>query len=151
MVDTTFGVLLVVLFDDPYSDSEGLGPLSFIVMTLRILGGRVASTFEKRQHKFTAWMTYVVLTLCRNVDFVNFLIAVLPQSCAACKKRVQSQSLTTQLRMIPAHDRTLPQEAFEDPSLAVGFEKNDEEHSESREMSVDFIEDEGGAAPYVRR
>ena len=37
MVDTTFGVLLVVLFDDPHSDSEGLGPLSFIVMTLRIL------------------------------------------------------------------------------------------------------------------
>ena len=37
MVDTTFGVLLVVLFDDPYSDSEGLGPLSFIVMTLCIL------------------------------------------------------------------------------------------------------------------
>ena len=65
----------------------------------------------------------MVLTLCRNVDFVNFLIAVLPQSCAACKKRVQSQSLKTQLRMIPAHDRTLPQEAFEDPSLAVGFEK----------------------------
>ena len=55
---TTFGVLLMVLFDDPYSDGEGLGPLSFIVMTLRILGGRVASTFEKKLHKFTAWMTY---------------------------------------------------------------------------------------------
>ena len=92
----------------------------------------------------------MVLKLCRNVDFVNFLIAVLPQSCAACKKRVQSQSLTTQLRMIPAHYRTLPQEAFEDPSLAVGFEKNDEEDSKSREMSVDFIEDDGGAAPKVR-
>ena len=54
----TFSVILMVLFDDPYSDSEGIGPLSFIVMTLRILGGRVASTFEKRLHKFTAWMTY---------------------------------------------------------------------------------------------
>ena len=151
MVDTTFGVLLVVLFDDSYSDSEGLGPLSLIVMTLRILGGRVASTFEKRQHKFPAWMTYVARTLCRDVDSVDLLIAVLPQSCAACKKRVQSQSLTTQLPMISAHDRTLPQEAFDDSSLTVGFEKNDEEHSESRETSVDFIEDDGGAAPYVRR
>ena len=65
----------------------------------------------------------MVLTLCRKVDFAHFLIAVLPQICAACKQRVQSQSLTTQLRMIPAHDRTLPQEAFEDSSLAVGFEK----------------------------
>ena len=55
---TTFGVLLVVLLDDPYADGEGLGPLSFIVMTLRILGGRVASTFEKKLHKFTAWMTH---------------------------------------------------------------------------------------------
>ena len=59
-------------------------------------------------------MTYVVLTLCRNVDFVHFLIAVLPQSCAACKKRMHSQSLTTQRRMIPAHYRTLPQLSFED-------------------------------------
>ena len=123
MVVTTFGVLMMVLFDDPYSDSEGLGPLSFIVMTLRILGGRVASTFEKRQHKFTAWTTFVALTLCRNVDFVNFLIAVLPQRCAARKKRVHSQSLKAQLRMIAAHYRTLPQLAFEDSSLAVAFEK----------------------------
>ena len=151
MVDKTFCVFLVVLFDDRYADGEGLGPPSFIVMALCILGGRVASTFEKRQHKFTAWMAYVVLMLCRDVDFVHFLLAVLPQSCAAYKQRVQSQSLTAQLRMIPANDRALPQEAFEDPSLAVGFEINDEEHSESREMSVDFIEDEGGAAPYVRR
>ena len=123
MVDKTFGVLLVVLFDDPYADGEGLGSPSFIVMALCILGGRVASTFEKRQHKFTAWMAYVVLMLCRDVDSVHFLLTVLPQSCAACKQRVQSQTLTAQLRMIPAHDRTLPQEAFEDPSLAVGFEK----------------------------
>ena len=65
----------------------------------------------------------MVLTLCGDVDFVNFLIAVEPQRCAAGKQRMQSQSLTTQLRMIPAHDRTLPQEAFEDSSLAVGFEK----------------------------
>jgi len=42
MVETTFGVLLVVLFDDPHSDCEGVGPLSFIIMTLCILGGRVA-------------------------------------------------------------------------------------------------------------
>jgi len=69
-----------------------------------------------------------LLNLCSNIDFVTFLIAVLPQSCAACKKRVQSQSLKAQLRMIPALDRTLPQEAFEDSSLSVGFEKNDEEH-----------------------
>ena len=55
-------------------------------------------------------MTYVVLMLCRNVDSMDFLIAVLPQRCAACKKRVQSRSLTAQLRMIPAHDRTLPQD-----------------------------------------
>ena len=59
----------------------------------------------------------MVLTLCRNVDFVNFLIAVLPQGCAACKKRMHSQSLKTQFRMIPTHDRTLQQEAFEDSSL----------------------------------
>ena len=58
MVVKTFSIILMVLFDDPYSDSEGLGPLSFIIMTLRILGGRVASTFEKKLHKFTAWMTY---------------------------------------------------------------------------------------------
>ena len=74
----------------------------------------------------------MVLTLCRNVDFVNFLIAILPQSCAACMQRVQSQSLEAQLRMIPAHDRTLPQEAFEDSSLAVGFD-NMMKSTQSRE------------------
>jgi hypothetical protein len=60
MVFKTFSVILMVLFDDPYSDSEGLGPLSFIIMTLRILWGRVASTFEKMQYKLMAWMTYML-------------------------------------------------------------------------------------------
>jgi hypothetical protein len=92
----------------------------------------------------------VALRLCRNVDFMNSLIAVLPQSCAARKKRMHSQSLKAQLRMIAAHYRTLPQLAFEDSSLAAGFEKNDQEHSESRETSVDFFEDEGDATPNVR-
>ena len=65
----------------------------------------------------------MVLTLCRNVDFMHFLIAVLPQSCAARKERMHSQSLKAQRRMIAAHDRTLPQVAFEDSSLAVAFQK----------------------------
>jgi hypothetical protein len=88
--------------------------------------------------------------LCRNFDFMNFLIAVLPQSCAARKKCMNFQSMKAQLLMIPAHYRTLPQLAFEDSSLAAGFEKNDEENSESREMSVDLFEDEGDATPNVR-
>jgi hypothetical protein len=92
----------------------------------------------------------VALMLCRNFDFMNFLIAVLPQSCAARKKCMHFQSLKAQLLMIPAHYRTLPQLAFEDSSLAAGFEKNDEENSESRETSVDFFEDEGDATPNVR-
>ena len=39
MVFTTFGVLLMVLFDDSYSKSEGLGPLTFIIMSICILWG----------------------------------------------------------------------------------------------------------------
>ena len=73
-----------------------------------------------------------------------------PSELRGLQVAMHSQSLKTQLRMIPAHDRTLPQLAFEDSSLAAGFEKNDEEHSESRETSVDFFEDEGDATPNVR-
>ena len=41
IVFTTFGVLLMVLFDDSYSKSEGLGPLTFIIMSFCILLGGV--------------------------------------------------------------------------------------------------------------
>ena len=44
MVITTFGFLLMVIFDEPNSDSEGLGPASFIIMSLRIVWGE--SSFD---------------------------------------------------------------------------------------------------------
>ena len=35
-------------------------------------------------------MTYRLLTLCGNVDIMNFLIPVVPQCCEACLQRVKS-------------------------------------------------------------
>jgi hypothetical protein len=39
MMITTIVIIFMVIFDDPNSDSEGLGPFSFIIMSLRILWG----------------------------------------------------------------------------------------------------------------
>ena len=47
MVITTFGVIFMVIFDDPNSDSEGLGPFSFIIMSLRIVWGEGSFNIEK--------------------------------------------------------------------------------------------------------
>ena len=44
MVITTFGFLMMVIFDEPSSDSEGLGPASYIIMSLRIVWGE--SSFD---------------------------------------------------------------------------------------------------------
>jgi hypothetical protein len=91
MVVTTFGFILMVIFDDPNSDSEGLGTISFIMMSLRIVWGEGSFDIEKSQYKFMAWMTYVLLMLCGNIVFMNFLIAVVNQSYEACMQRMQSQ------------------------------------------------------------
>jgi hypothetical protein len=100
MVVTTFGFILMVIFDDPTYDSEGLGTFSYIIMSLRIVWGEGSFDIGKSQYKFMAWMTYVLLMLCGNVVFMNFLIAVVTQSYEACMQRMQSQSLKAQLNMI---------------------------------------------------
>jgi hypothetical protein len=76
MMITTFAVIFTVIFYDPKSDSEGLGSFSFIIMSLRILWGEGSFDIEKTQYKFMAWMIYVLLMLCGNIVFMNFLIAV---------------------------------------------------------------------------
>ena len=76
MMITTFAVIFMVIFDDPNSDSKGLGPFSFIIMSLRILWGEGSFEIKNTQYKFMAWMTYVLLMLCGNIVFMNFLIAV---------------------------------------------------------------------------
>jgi hypothetical protein len=53
MVITTFSLLLMVIFDDPYSDSEGLAPVSYIIMSLQIIWGG-SFEIEKSQYKFMA-------------------------------------------------------------------------------------------------
>jgi hypothetical protein len=93
MVITTFGLLLIVIFDDPSSDSEGLGSASFIIMSLRIVWGEGSFDIEKSQLKFIAWIIYVLMMLCGNIVLMNFLIAVVNQSYEACMLRMQSQSL----------------------------------------------------------
>jgi hypothetical protein len=112
MVITTFGFLLMVIFDEPNSDSEGLGSASFIIMSLRIVWGEGSFDIEKSQYKFMAWMTYVLLMLCGNIVFMNFLIAVVNQSYEACMMRMQSQALKAKLYLIRDYYLTLPQEAF---------------------------------------
>ena len=117
MVITTFGVIFMVIFDDPNSDSDGLGPFSFIIMSLRIVWGEGSFNIEKSEYKFMAWTAYVLLMLCGNIVFMNFLIAVVNQSYEACMQRMQSQSLKAQLYMIRDYYLTLPKEAFDDTSL----------------------------------
>ena len=87
MVITTFGLILSVLFDEPNSDSEGLGTFSYILMSLRILWGEGPFEIEKSQFKLVAWMTYILMMLCGNIVFMNFLIAVVNQSYEACMQR----------------------------------------------------------------
>jgi hypothetical protein len=64
-----------------------------------------------------AWMTYVLLMLCGNIVFMNFLIAVVQQSYEACMQRMQSQTLKAQLYLIRDYYMTLPAEAFNDSSM----------------------------------
>jgi hypothetical protein len=85
---TTFAGILMVIFDEPNSDSEGLGSFSFIIMSLRILWGEGSFDIEKTQFKIMAWMTYVLMMLCGNIVFMNFLIAVVQQSYEACMQRM---------------------------------------------------------------
>jgi hypothetical protein len=117
MVITTFSFLLMVIFDDPNSDSEGLGTASFIIMSLRIVWGEGSFDIEKSQYKFMAWIIYVLMMLCGNIVLMNFLIAVVNQSYEACMQRMQSQSLKVQLYMIRDYYLTLPLEAFDDTSM----------------------------------
>ena len=47
MVFTTFCILLMVHFDDSNSKSQGLGPLTFIIMSFCILWGEYSFEIEK--------------------------------------------------------------------------------------------------------
>jgi hypothetical protein len=64
-----------------------------------------------------AWMTYVLMMLCGNIVFMNFLIAVVNQSYESCMQRMKTQSVKAQLYMIRDYYLTLPQEAFEDKTM----------------------------------
>jgi hypothetical protein len=121
MVIATFGFILMVIFDDPNSESGGDGglggPFSFIIMSLRMVWGEGSLNIEKSPYKFLAWMTYVLIMLCGNIVFMNFLIAVVNQSYEACMQRMQSQTLKAQLYMIRDYYLILPNEAFDDRSI----------------------------------
>ena len=82
-----------------------------------------------------AWMTYVLLMLCGNVVFMNFLIAVVNQSYEACMMRMQSQSLKAQLYMIRDYYLTLPKEDFDDKSKFKEFYSHPKDSVEGEEDS----------------
>ena len=76
---------------------------------------------EKSQSKLMAWTAYVLLMLCGNVVSMDFLLALVTQSCEACRQRVQSQSLKAQAFMIRDNYLALPEEACDGSSVIVIF------------------------------
>ena len=78
---------------------------------------------EKSQYKLMAWMAYVLLTLCGDVALMNFLLAVVNQTCEACMQRTQSQSLRAQVLTIRDNYLTLPEGPSDDSSTIVIFEQ----------------------------
>jgi hypothetical protein len=86
-------------------------------MSLRMVWGEGSLNIEKSPYKLLAWMTYVLIMLCGNIVFMNFLIAVVNQSYEACMQRMQSQTLKAQLYMIRDYYLILPNEAFDDRSI----------------------------------
>jgi hypothetical protein len=131
MVITTFGFILMVIFDDPNPDSQGLGLFSYMIMSLRIVWGEGSFDIDKSEYKFMAWITYVLLMLCGNIVFMNFLIAVVNQSYEACMMRMQSQTLKAKLYLIRDYYLTKPNEAFDDKSKFKEFYSYPKESVES--------------------
>jgi len=117
MVMVTFGFILMIVFKDPIKDSSGLGPISYIIMSLRIVWGEGSFDIENSEYKVMAWLTYILLMLVGNIVFMNFLIAVVQQSYESCMQRMQSQSLKSQLLMIQSHYLTYSDDVFKDKDL----------------------------------
>jgi hypothetical protein len=76
MVMVTFSFLLMIIFDEPMRDSSGLGSMSYIVMSLRIVWGEGSFNIEESKFKVMAWVAYILLMFVGNIVFMNFLIAV---------------------------------------------------------------------------
>ena len=79
MVITTFGFLLIVIFEHPNDESKNLGLAGYFVMSLRIVWGG-SYEIDKSAYQITAWITYVLLMLFGNIVLMNFLIAVVNES-----------------------------------------------------------------------
>ena len=136
----TFGLLFSVIFEAPASDSEGLGPISYVLMSLRIVWG---GSFEvdKTELKVIAWISYIMLMVIGNIVLLNFLIAVVNQSYESSMQKVKLQIFKVRLTLIESYYKTLDEEAFNDKSES-GFvdifthsrgygKKNDEDNEES--------------------
>ena len=80
LVMTLFGFIFMILFGEPSEDSVGLGPLSFVLMSFRIVWGENSFDIEKTNHKYIAWASYILIMLTGNIVFLNFLIASVNES-----------------------------------------------------------------------
>jgi len=111
----TFGLLFSVIFEAPASDSEGLGPISYVLMSLRIVWG---GSFEvdKTELKVIAWISYIMLMVIGNIVLLNFLIAVVNQSYESSMQKVKLQIFKVRLTLIESYYKTLDEEAFNDKS-----------------------------------
>lgn len=75
LVMLTFGIVFKVIFKDPSEDSQGAGPFSYLIMSLRIVWGDGEFDINKTEFKGIAWVAYILLMLTGNIILMNFLIA----------------------------------------------------------------------------
>jgi len=131
LVMLVFGFILMIVFNDPSKDSDGLGPFSYMIMSLRIVWGESSFDIEKSEYKIMAWLTYILIMLVGNIVFMNFLIAVVNQSYESCMQRMRSQSLKSKLLMIRDYlefdDLPVRERLFKEDDDSAGRDQNDQQ------------------------
>ena len=75
IVMIAFGLVFKIVFDEPALDSQGAGPVSYIIMAFRVVWGEGSFNIENTEFKVIAWIAYMLLMLIGNVILLNFLIA----------------------------------------------------------------------------
>ncbi len=75
MVMITFGLIILVVFEDYAKDCFGLGLISYILMSFRIVWGEGSFDISETDEKIIAWILYMLLMIIGNIILLNFLIA----------------------------------------------------------------------------
>lgn len=120
MLVSFFSIMVSIITED-VPDHDGIGPVKYLMMTLRTSLGDNDIDQDNSEFKVLFWIIWIVIVIVGNIVLMNFIIAVVSESYNKCMEKRVAQTYKVKVDLIVERENLLHTDMFKLKNLFPSY------------------------------